>query len=234
MNLLNAILDIAAPTWCASCGRPVTREERHLCKECLSKIEYVKDACPVCSGIMDSGECGICSKRHIYFDKNISVAEYDGVIKSLIADYKFGSKKRCASLLAGICFEKAKDILEKVDCVTAVPSSRRKKYKRGFNQSELIARELARMAGRSYRNILKEKQSGHKQKTLGFSDRFFNVLDRYELKSRSITPCSVLIVDDVFTTGATLNECSRTLKDAGFKPVFSLAAARVVQKVLEK
>ena len=229
MNIFNVILDVAAPSWCASCGRPVTREELHLCKECFSKVEYVKDACPVCSGIMDpdSGECEICSKRHIYFDKNISVAEYDGVIKSLIADYKFSSKKRCASLLAGICFEKAKDILEKADCVTAVPSSRRKKHKRGFNQSELIARELARMAGRPYEDILKEKQSGHKQKTLGFSDRFFNVLDRYELKSKVISPCAVLIVDDVFTTGATLNECSRTLKNAGFDPVFSLAAARV-------
>ncbi|MCL1911704.1 MAG: ComF family protein [Leptospirales bacterium] len=229
MNILNALLDIVSPGWCASCGRPVAREERHLCKECFSKIEYVKDACPVCSGIIDpnTGECGICSKRHIYFDKNISIAEYDGVIKSLIADYKFGSKKRCASLLADICFERAEDLLEKTDCVTAVPSSRRKKLKRGFNQSELIAKELARMAGRPYKDILKEKQSGHKQKTLGFSDRFFNVLDRYELKSRASSPCAVLIVDDVFTTGATLNECSRTLKDAGFAPVFSLAAARV-------
>jgi len=231
MNVLNAILDVAAPSWCASCGKPVTREERHLCKECLLKVEYVKDACPVCSGIMDSGECRICSKRHIYFDKNISVAEYDGVIKSLIVDYKFSSKKRCASLLADICFERAEDVLEKVDCVTAVPTSRRKKRKRGFNQSELIARELARMAGRPYKDILKEKQSGHKQKTLGFSDRFFNVLDRYELKSQSVSPCAVLIVDDVFTTGATLNECSRTLREFGFDPVFSLAVARVGIKI---
>jgi len=227
MNVLNAILDVAAPSWCASCGRPVTREERHFCKECLFKIEYIKDACPVCSGIMDSGECEICSKRHIYFDKNISIAEYDGVIKALIADYKFASKKRCASLLADICFERAKVLLEEADCVTAVPSSRRKKRKRGFNQSELIARELARMAGRPYKNVLKEKQSGHKQKTLGFSDRFFNVLGKYELKSQSVSPCAVFIVDDVFTTGATINECSRILKEAGFNPVFSLAVARV-------
>ena len=231
MNVLNAILDVAAPSWCVSCGRPVTREKRHLCEECLLNIEYVKDACPICSGIMDSGECSICSKRHIYFDKNICVAEYDGVIKSLIAGYKFGSKKRCALLLADICYEKAKDILEKADCLTAVPASRQKKRKRGFNQSELIARELAEMAGLPYMDILKEKQSGRKQKTLGFSDRFFNVLDRYELKSQSVSPRAVLIVDDVFTTGATLNECSRTLKEAGFDPVFSLAVGRVGIKI---
>ncbi|MCL2026325.1 MAG: ComF family protein [Leptospirales bacterium] len=227
MNILNAVLDVVAPSWCASCGKPVIREDRHLCIECLAKIEYIKDACPVCSGIMDSEECKICSKRHIYFDKNISIAEYDGVIKSLIADYKFASKRRSASLLAEICFEKAKDLLEEVDCVTAVPSSRRKKRKRGFNQSELVARELARMAGRPYKEILKEKQSGYKQKTLGFSDRFFNVLGKYELESQSISPCGVLIVDDIFTTGATLNECSRILKEAGFEPVFSIAMARV-------
>jgi ComF family protein len=212
----------------------VRREEKHLCAECLAKINYVTDACPVCSGEIVSGECEICSGRHIYFDKNISVAEYDDLIKALIAGYKFGARKRMASLIAALCFERAADVLENALCVTAVPSSGRKKWKRGFNQSEEIAKELARMGNRPYLNLLKEKESGRKQKSLGFTERFLNVLDKYELKKNAIQPCPVLIVDDVFTTGATLNECARVLKAGGFNPVFSLTVARAGIKRLEK
>jgi ComF family protein len=157
-------------------------------------------------------------------------------MKSLVAAYKFDRKKRIAPVLAGILFDRCRDIISEADLVTSVPLSARKKWKRGFNQSGVVARMVAGRAGIRYAELLREQGISRKQKTLGFGERFFNVMGRYAVKSGvslEQTP-SVLIVDDVFTTGATVNECARILRNAGARRVFSVTMARVDIKKLEK
>lgn len=236
MKIAAMVFDLISPAWCVACGRPVSRVNRHICAECLDKIDFVHDGCPVCSGMLVDGECGICNSRQIYFDRNIIVMEYEGTAKAIITGYKFAARRRMAALVAELCFDRVSELLPETDYVTAVPSSAKKKWKRGFNQSEEIARLIARKSGRPYVPLLRELGHSEKQKTLGLSNRFLNVLGRYSLssKGKSRKTGSVLIVDDVFTTGATINECARILKDSGFDPVFSLAAARVAIKRLEK
>lgn len=229
MNIFKVGAAIAAPAWCVSCGRPVHRDDKHICPACISKIKYVDKACSVCSGeLKEEGVCGICSDRSIYFDKNIAVAEYEGVMKAIIAGYKFGARKRMAGVLADVVFDKAAQLIEKADCVTAVPSAKAKVWKRGFNQAEEAAKIIAKRSGLPYISFLAEIPQAKKQKTLGFTDRFFNVLDRYRIRKKTnLQGRFVLLFDDVFTTGATINECSRVLKGAGAAGVFSLTAARV-------
>ena len=236
MKIINLILDIISPGWCVSCNRPVRREERFVCETCKNDIRFVDECCPICSGVLIDDKCEICGDREIYFDQNIAVMEYEHTVKALIGGYKFGSRKRMAELIANLCMDKASELLEKTDCITSVPSSPKKKWKRGFNQSEEIARIIARKSNIQYIELLNEIGHAEKQKSLGFSNRFLNVLGRYDLskKAKSFAKCSVLIVDDVFTTGATINECARILKNVGFNPIFSLTAARVGIKRLEK
>lgn len=223
------IYNILSPTWCVECGKPISRSDRHVCRECFDRIKYVKSGCPVCSGELDEkGDCEICSTRQIYFDKNVIAAEYEGVMKSLITGYKFVPKKRIAKVIADIVFPHASQLAGKVDCITAVPASKKKKWKRGFNQAEEVAKEIAKRIGLPYIQFLRETPQSKKQKSLGFTDRFFNVLDRYHIEDKA-KPAgrSVLMFDDVFTTGATINECARVLKAAGVLHVFVVISARV-------
>jgi len=112
------------------------------------------------------------------------------------------------------------------DVVTSVPMTGAKVWKRGFNQSELVARGLAARLGCEYRDLLAEKGSSRTQKDLQYRDRFLNILGRYAPGKAAIRGRKVLLVDDVFTTGATLNECARVLRDAGAVKVFAVTIAR--------
>jgi ComF family protein len=102
-----------------------------------------------------------------------------------------------------------------------------KQWRRGFNQSELIARSMARLTGIPYARTLAEVASSGTQKTLSLTDRFINTIGRYGVIGPSLAGKTVLIVDDVLTTGATINECARVLRDAGCSDVYALVLARV-------
>jgi ComF family protein len=113
------------------------------------------------------------------------------------------------------------------DIVTCVPMKRSKRIKRGFNQSELVARDLSRQLGKSFRRLLREKGTARAQRDLSYRERFINILDRYGVRDPGkIMGRRILLVDDVFTTGATVNECARILRNAGAKEVYSLTFAR--------
>ncbi len=199
-------------------------------------MKYADGGCSVCGEeLSDDGTCSFCSTRQVYFDRSAAAVRYEGTAKALITGYKFGARKRMARVAADICLDRAGDLIRQADVITAVPSSGRKKWKRGFNQSEEVAVIIAAETGIPFRKLLKETGQGRKQKTLGMEDRFFNVLGRYELKKGAETAGkNVLLFDDVFTTGATINECSRILKEGGVSSVFSLVFARVFIKRLEK
>ena len=112
--------------------------------------------------------------------------------------------------------------------------NRVKKWERGFNQSELIAKRLSATLNKPYLSILKEKSSYKTQKTLGYRERFLNIMDRYKIQNiKKIKGKNILIIDDVFTTGATINECARIIKSFGAENVYSLTIARADIKRVE-
>jgi ComF family protein len=121
-------------------------------------------------------------------------------------------------------------LIENVDCVVPVPLHWRKEYQRGFNQ----ARELAKFLGPPLREPLVRERSTLPQVELAARERHANVRGAFGLrhslfrKQRSLEGLKVLLVDDVSTTGATLEACARVLKDAGASEVYALTAARVV------
>ncbi len=112
--------------------------------------------------------------------------------------------------------------------------NRRKLVKRGYNQSELIARAVSRKTGIEFYEILKECKNRIQQRDLNYDKRFINVIDRYEtVNNIKFRGKAVLLIDDVFTTGATINECSRILLLAGAAKVFSITIVRSDLKKLE-
>src|SRR5271157_5344713 len=149
--MLNIILDIIAPSRCVSCGAPIDSRAFDICGACIGKINLIRDQCPVCSGALIDGHCRICTERKFYPSRNISIAEYHGVMKELLRRLKFHGNRRLhvpAGLLAMGEISRRK---VRADIITCVPMNARKKWKRGFNQSELIARLIAKQTDTPYR-----------------------------------------------------------------------------------
>ena len=158
-------------------------------------------------------------------------------IKEIIHNLKFNGKKRLSHHLGRIASLVFSQTGIAVDLVTSVPASRVKLGKRGYDQSELIARALAKFLKVPYLSLLREKGRSPVQKELGFSERFINVIGRYSIKNRRagalLKGKRILLVDDILTTGATINECARILLEGGIVEVFSLTIARAGIKKLE-
>ncbi len=228
---LTLLIDIIFPSACVSCLKPVTVTDRLLCRECRSKISPAEEKCPRCSGRVFRGECGICSDREFYLAKNITLTDYSGVMKSIMLNLKFHHRKSLAHHLGEIGSLGLIDSGLDFDIITYVPMNRKKQWKRGFNQSRLISKNVSKKLKKPFLQLLKENFRSITQKDLGYRERFINVLGRYSPVNRSrIQGRKILIIDDIFTTGATLNECARVLMDSGAKGVFSLTIARVTAK----
>ena len=119
------------------------------------------------------------------------------------------------------------NLLNTIDLITYVPMRRRDKLRRGYNQTAVIARELAQLAEKPCKSLLKKVRDISQQKTLGAADRRKNVKDAFSYKSMlDLSGKTVLIIDDVCTTGSTLNEAAAKLKDAGAASVTAAVFAK--------
>jgi competence protein ComFC len=233
--MLEIILDIIAPSRCIVCSAPVGSRACNICEACLDKISLIRDQCPVCSGFLFEGHCRICSERTFYPSSNISIAEYRGVMKKLLHRLKFNDDRRLHIPAGLLALKEISRRKVRADIITCVPMNARKKWKRGFNQSALIAKLIAKETDTPFRPLLKEKRKTVTQRELGLRQRFINVINRYQVRKRAdLKDKSVMIIDDVFTTGATVNECARVLRAAGAKDVFSVTIARSSMHRLEK
>ena len=155
-------------------------------------------------------------------------------MKEILHNYKFNKKRRLYIHLSKLAYEAIEQYKDLFDLITSVPMNKKKKWERGFNQSEIIAKKTAKMLNKAYYPLLEEKSRFKVQKELGYRERFLNILNRYKVKNKkNVKNKSVLLIDDVFTTGATINECARILKSFGATYVYSLTMARVYIKRVE-
>jgi ComF family protein len=221
------LVDLLLPGSCVSCGCSVSISDRNLCASCFDNIEYLEESCGRCSGIMEKGKCTICGSREFYPEKNICVAEFSGVMKDVIENYKFRGRRSLKRVIAGAVVTKV-DLMDlNCDVLTSVPVSGKKKWKRGYNHSEDISKALSGLLKKPYRELLYEKRKRGGQKFLGYRERFLNIINRFGVKKDAdFSGRRILLVDDIFTTGATINECARVLRSKGALEVFSLTIAR--------
>lgn len=221
------LVDILFPGSCISCGCSISISDMNLCSSCYDKIEYLEENCGKCSGILDKGECSICRSREFYLERNICVADFSGVMKDIIENYKFYGRRSLKKIIAGTVLKQVNFKCIEFDIITSVPVNKRKKWKRGYNHSEDISKTLSKILKKPYRELLYEKRKRGGQKFLGYRERFINIINRFGVKKGvDIIGKQVLLVDDIFTTGATINECARVLREKGAHKVFSLTIAR--------
>jgi ComF family protein len=153
-----------------------------------------------------------------------AIGEYDGVLREIIHALKYQGRRSTASRLAAVMAERGAAILAGADAVVPVPLHSRRERERGFNQ----AADLARGVGMPVLHVLRRLHSTRPQVELPAAERHRNVKDAFEVVGRSHVSGRILVlVDDVTTTGATIEACARVLKAAGAAEIRALTAARV-------
>ncbi|OGV41576.1 MAG: hypothetical protein A2X46_02545 [Lentisphaerae bacterium GWF2_57_35] len=230
------LLDLVYPRACELCGSKIGPELHHICWDCLAGLSYVTDPyCSVCGDPVDGRVdhdfvCFNCSETRPHFELARSAARYRGVLKDLLCDFKYRHalwlRKDFVRLLSS-CLSLDFD-LSAVDAVTYVPLYPSKQRFRSFNQARLLADSLAKLIHKPlYSKVLKRIRPSISQTNLTAKARASNVRGAFaagrtfRLKGRGI-----LLVDDVMTTGATVNECARALKEGGAQSVFVVTVAR--------
>lgn len=218
---------------CLGCGMDVFDNPYDMCDDCKKRLPFLKGHLCVRCGepfASDGMVCKKCKKKPIVYDRAISPFIYDKVIKNLIVGLKHNKKKFHAKSLAKFMADLFIDSKLYADIIIPVPLCEKRLKERGFNQSKLIADELSAVIKiKVVDNVLFRIKETPRQATLDFQERQLNIKDAFAVKNcRAIKDKFVLLVDDVYTTGATVRECAKVLKRAGAKCVYVLTAAHTL------
>lgn len=220
---------------CDICGKEISSGNRKvLCDECMKKLPIIFRGCVKCGEKID-GEYDVCyTCKHSFrdFDKNFSVCEYTGLAKQMVWSLKYENQKYLAGTIAVFLVEKIINENVKFDILTCVPTSAKNKKKRGYNQAELIAREVAKLLKCNFcSDVLYRVKENFSQVELSAVERAKNIENSFIVQNRSVVKGkTILVVDDVLTTGATMSECAKMLKKAGADKVFGITFANTTRK----
>lgn len=234
-RLGRALLDLVFPNRCAACGLDLAGGEL-FCPQCSSGVALVTGPLCSCCGVSlepgaRPGLCPACRRRKPAFSRARAAAWYQGPLGTALRRFKYNRRWRLGPHLARLLAEAAPpDMLEQVDMVVPVPLHRWRLARRGFNQALVLSRPLCREHGIACRpELLVRRRYTRPQVGLDNTSRRRNVAGAFAVpraRMRALRGARVLLVDDVFTTGATLSECAATLLAAGADRVDALTLVR--------
>jgi len=202
--------------------------------EGLTEVVYpIENYCIVCEEDDCFGICDNCKKsikiiNKVYQDEVISYGYYGGILKDLILKFKYKNNFTAGDILAGFLSEYIlKNFKYKEYIITYIPLSKRSKKIRGFNQCEYIAKKIARNLSIEVLEVLIKPKETKEQKRLKKEERFENIKDAFRIKKGiDLKNCNIILIDDVTTTGATLQEAYKLLKKIEVKDIKLLTLAK--------
>lgn len=232
--LLDPLRSLFFPPHCAGCGRAVP-DGVNLCAACDESIEKIRPPrCEVCSqpysGSVPTFTCPNCHGDAFHFECAIAVVRSSGVVREMIHRLKYGKEIWLGRVLAGWMHEGFCDPRLKSwtpDALVPVPLHPRRLREREFNQADILCHELSRICGIRVVSALARHRYTTTQTQLDRKGRRQNLRDAFILgKNRDVTNLNLLLVDDVLTTGSTLDACAAVLLEGGAASVRALTAAR--------
>ncbi len=236
-DIFFGLLDILYPRHCFGCDKGLYEERSaYICIGCQEKIMRTKvSRCVKCGFVLGPGiiasnnGCPECEKTNLKFEKSFFVSDNKEPIKNLIHQFKY-KKHICLAKPLGHLLIKllGQEIICEIDVIVPVPLHWKKKQKRGFNQSSLMAKKICKKLSLpiSINNLHRVKNT-LSQTQLSRLQRQKNVYGAFRVKNpEKFNKKNVLLVDDVLTTGTTASECAKSLKNAGVNKVFLVALAR--------
>lgn len=226
-------LEILYPRKCPVCDRIIEPKGALICPACRRRVSIVREPrCLKCGKQIvdeDTEYCDSCKKRGHRYAYGLVLMNYDSVARKILADLKYHSKRDNADYLAAETVAQRKDEMMRMqaDFLIPVPIHRRRRRVRGFNQAELIARRLGERLELPVRtDLLKRVKNTLPQKELGSVGRLNNLLKAFAIqKADDLTGKTVILVDDIYTTGSTAEACTRVLLAGGAKKVYLLNMA---------
>lgn len=234
-QLFNALLDVVIPPLCHICHAFIPDAgELHLCPACRDKLPLVSSPrCPLCgipfSGAGDDHRCGACLTNPPHFDLARAHFLYEGDLRELIHSFKYSRVTHLRKPLALLALMAADEFREHApQLVVPVPLHRSRLRERGFNQAILIGQPLSRhLSLPLLPDALVRTRQTEPQIELSATERRLNVKGAFAVKRPDmITGKRILLVDDVMTTGSTMDECALELKKAGARMVMAATVAR--------
>ena len=208
------LLELVYPNVCGFCNKICKNE---LCNKCKMKI--IQPQIDI-----------VIKPENKYFKELISILKYEGIIRDKILQYKFEDKAYIYKTFAKIVLKNKKvcGLLKKYDIIIPVPIHKKRKLQRGYNQTQLIAKEISKNIDiKLCNNVLVKNKNTIAQSKLNKNKRKQNIKGAFKaLNVQNIQGKSVLLFDDIYTTGSTANECSKILKEAGAKTVGVLTIAK--------
>lgn len=218
------------PPVCLACNARIDQASKIICGDCQNRlIPIKKDYCPRCGGPLRDYHCPACAEQRFAFDFARAAFVYESPVRELVHAFKYSSLRSPGAFFtpAMLRIPAASRLAGHFDIVMAVPLHPVRQRERGYNQSELIARQLARELGIEYRNPVRRICNTTSQTNLSREARLKNLDAAFALRRKAmVSGRRVLLVDDVFTTGTTVNEIAKLLKKAGAAKVAVLTASR--------
>lgn len=229
-ELYSAFINCLYPKkkYCLLCG---SRDSRLLCKNCASTIEFIQERkCLKCGkGLLDEYDeniCTDCKESSFTFHSAYSSFYYRGTGKKLIHKLKYEGKKEIAKILADYIFDIVRKENLKADIIVPVPLHKNKLEMRGFNQSYIIGEYLSKYMDSPIQPSLVRKKDTKAQYNFDKLVRKLNVSNAFSMDLLyNVINKRILLVDDVFTTGNTVEECSKVLKKSGAADIYVVTAA---------
>lgn len=228
-SICRGLLDIIYPPRCLVCG---AIQPHYLCPACEAKINaFGPITCKRCGAPMDLEVCWECAGKRFRFDSATCYGYYTGVLREAIHQFKYSGNRQLAEelgMLLAAAWSERNDKAE-IDCIVPVPMHRSRERERGFNQSALLAQVVAdRLSLPITTQALKRTKAARPQVDLTLEERADNVKGTFGIGSDTLDGRNLMLIDDVFTTGSTLDEAAGVLKSGGAASVHVLVLARSV------
>lgn len=209
--MLEFVLDFLFPPACAVCGKI---DKNWLCSKCEKRVERLEKSCLV----------NVENKK---YDKLLYIFKYESLIRKLILGYKFSNRAYLNNFFANIIVknEQNYNLLKQYDMIIPVPMHKKKMQKRGYNQTELVSEKIAKSLKIPNRpDILKKIVNTTTQSKLGGKARQTNIQHAFFIQNDiEVEDKKIILLDDIYTTGATSEECSKVLKNARCKGNFNFS-----------
>ncbi len=233
-ELKETFLDLIFPSdiYCISCHAPIFDEPYALCKSCRQKISWVAGkSCSRCGKPLQSwyfpDRCSDCTQMKHHFTRGFSCVEYGELERKLIIGFKYNGKSYYSKNIAEMMYDKLKSLDISIDYIVPVPLHPLKERERGYNQSHLVARYLSYLTGIPLKaDALKRVRYTQPQNKLSLEERKKNLQNAFKACPNGVLiNKSILLIDDVYTTGNTVDECSKALMGQGAQNIYIITYA---------
>ena len=235
MKVIKQIIEMIFPSHCLGC-QEIVNKDALFCNACWPKLQFITEPkCKICSYPFEFQGleiiCAKCLAKKPAYDKLIAIFRYNYLLKKVIQSFKYHQQTHIAKKLTKLIIPKTKDILNEAEIIAPIPLYIKRLQKRTFNQSNLIAREIMKEYDhlKLIPDLLIRIKNTRPQVELRQKQRVKNVKGAFIINPKYQTLIkgkTILLIDDITTTGATINGCAAVLKKVGSSKVLGLTIAK--------